>query len=83
MIGSKVSLPRDRSTGLYLEGATTDEFLKKLDISLKRLGVDHVEILYHHGVSNKESVVYEPVLRAMEKAKKEGRSDSPDLHSHE
>jgi hypothetical protein len=68
-----VSLPKDRSTGLYLEGATTDEFLKKLDISLKRLGVDHVEILYHHGVSNKETVVYEPVLKAMEKAKKEGK----------
>ena len=73
MIGSKVSLPQDRSTGLYLEGATTEEFLRKLDISLKRLGVDHVEILYHHGVSRRESVVYEPVLKAMEKAKKEGK----------
>jgi len=82
MIGSKVSLPRDRSTGLYLEGATTDEFLKKLDISLKRLGVDHVEILYHHGVSNKESVVYEPVLKALEKAKKEGKIRFAGISTH-
>ncbi len=82
MIGSKVSLPKDRSTGLYLEGATTDEFLKKLDISLKRLGVDHVEILYHHGVSNKESVVYEPVLKAMEKAKKEGKIRFAGISTH-
>jgi predicted aldo/keto reductase-like oxidoreductase len=82
MIGSKVSLPKDRSTGLYLEGATTEEFLKKLDISLKRLGVDHVEILYHHGVSNKESVVYEPVLRAMEKAKKEGKIRFAGISTH-
>ena len=82
MIGSKVSLPKDRTTGLYLEGATTEEFLKKLDISLKRLGVDHVEILYHHGVSNKESVVYEPVLKAMEKAKKEGKIRFAGISTH-
>jgi hypothetical protein len=82
MIGSKVSLPRDRSTGLYVEGATTEEFLKKLDISLKRLGVDHVEILYHHGVSNKESVIYEPVLKAMEKAKKEGKIRFTGISTH-
>jgi len=82
MIGSKVSLPQDRSTGLYLESATTDEFLRKLDISLKRLGVDHVEILYHHGVSRKESVVYEPVLKAMEKAKKEGKIRFAGISTH-
>lgn len=82
MIGSKVSLPRDRSTGLYLEGATSEEFLKKLDMSLKRLGVEHVEILYHHGVSNKESVVYEPVLKAMEKAKREGKIRFAGLSTH-
>jgi len=82
MIGSKVSLPRDRTTGLYVGGATTEEFLKKLDISLKRLGVDHVEILYHHGVSNKESVVYEPVLKAMEKAKKEGKIRFAGISTH-
>jgi len=82
MIGSKVSLPRDRSTGLYLEGATTEEFLRKLDFSLKRLGVDHVEILYHHGVSNKESVAYEPVLKAMEKAKKEGKIRFAGISTH-
>jgi len=82
MIGSKVSLPKDRSTGLYVEGATTGEFLRKLDISLKRLGLDHVEILYHHGVSSKESVVYEPVLKAMEKAKKEGKIRFAGISTH-
>jgi hypothetical protein len=53
-----------------------------LDISLKRLGVDHVEILYHHGVSNKESVVYEPVLKAMEKAKKQGKIRFAGISTH-
>jgi predicted aldo/keto reductase-like oxidoreductase len=82
MIGSKISLPQDRSTGLYLESATTEEFFRKLDISLKRLGLDYVEILYHHGVSHKDSVVYEPVLKAMEKAKKEGKIRFAGISTH-
>ncbi len=81
-IGSKVSLPQDRTTGLYTEGATTEEFLQKLDISLRRLGLDHVDILYHHGVSRKESVFYEPVLKAMEKGKKDGKFRFAGITTH-
>jgi predicted aldo/keto reductase-like oxidoreductase len=82
VIGSKVSLPKDQRTGLYIEGATTKEFLRKLDISLKRLGLDDVEILYHHGVSRKESVIFEPVLKAMERAKKEGKIRFAGISTH-
>ncbi len=82
MIASKVSLPRDRTTGQYIEGATTEEFLRKLDLSLKRLGVEYVEILYHHGVSHRDSVVYEPVLKAMEKAKKDGKIRFAGISTH-
>ena len=81
-IASKVSLPQDRTTGGYIEGATTEEFLKKLDISLKRLGVDYVDILYHHNVSRRESAFYEPVLNAMEKAKKEGKFRYAGITTH-
>lgn len=81
-IGSKVSLPRDRTTGLYTEGATTDEFLGKLDLSLKRLGVDYVDILYQHGVSKKESVMFEPALKAFEKAKKDGKIRFAGVSTH-
>ena len=81
-IASKVSLPQDRTTGRYIEGATTEEFLKKLDISLKRLGVDYVDILYHHNVSRRESAFYEPVLNAMEKAKKEGKFRYAGITTH-
>lgn len=81
-IGSKVSLPQDRTTGLYTEGATTGEFLRKLDLSLKRLGLDYVEILYHHNASRKESVIFEPVLKAMEKAKKDGKIRFVGISTH-
>lgn len=82
VIATKVALPQDRTTGLYTEGATTKEFLRKLEISLKRLGLDYVEILYHHNVSRKESVLYEPVLSALEKAKKEGKVRFAGISTH-
>jgi predicted aldo/keto reductase-like oxidoreductase len=81
-IGSKVSLPQDRTTGRYLSGATEAEFLKKLDLSLKRLGIDHVDILYHHNVSLRESASHEPVLNAMTKAKKEGKFRFAGITTH-
>ena len=81
-IGSKVNLPQDRTTGLYMEGATTEEFLKKLDLSLKRLGVDYVDILYQHGVTRKESVAFEPVLKAFDKAKKDGKIRFTGISTH-
>jgi predicted aldo/keto reductase-like oxidoreductase len=82
MIGSKVSLPQDHATGRYLEGATEAEFLKKLDLSLKRLGIDHVDILYHHNVSRRESAFYEPVLNAMAKAKNAGKFRFSGITTH-
>lgn len=81
-IATKVGLPQDRTKGIYTEGATTEEFLKRLDISLKRLGLEYVDILHQHGVSRKESVVYEPVLKAMEKAKKEGKIRFTGISTH-
>jgi predicted aldo/keto reductase-like oxidoreductase len=82
MIGSKVSLPQDRMTGRYIEGATEAEFLRKLDLSLKRLGIEHVDILYHHNVSLRESASYEPVLNAMAKAKKAGKFRFAGITTH-
>jgi len=82
-ISSKVNLPQNRTTGLYTEGATTGEFLGRLDISLKRLGVDYVDILHLHGVSKKESVVFEPALKAFDKAKKDGKIRFAGISTHE
>jgi predicted aldo/keto reductase-like oxidoreductase len=81
-ITTKISLPQNRTTGLYQEGATTEEFLKRLDISLKRLGLDYVDILLQHGVSRKESVMYEPILKAFEQAKKDGKIRFTGVSTH-
>jgi hypothetical protein len=82
VIGTKVYLPRDESTGLHKETATQEFFLSRLDTSLKRLGLDYVDILYHHNVGKKEFALYEPAMRALEKAKKEGKVRHMGITTH-
>lgn len=80
--GTKIHLPQDYTTGLYQKTATEEEFTRKLDIALKSLQMDYVDILYHHMVSRRESAFYEPVMNAMEKAKKAGKARFLGLTTH-
>lgn len=82
VFGPKIHLPRDLKSGLYGKAATEAEFLKIVDESLKRLRMDYVDILYHHDVSRKESALHEPVMKAMEKAKKQGKTRFLGLTTH-
>jgi hypothetical protein len=61
-------------TGLYTAEATEEAYLKNVDISLKRFGLDYVDILYHHKPWRRESALFEPILKAMEKVKKSGKA---------
>jgi predicted aldo/keto reductase-like oxidoreductase len=80
--GTKIHLPQNYETGLYEKAATEQEFTKNLDAALKCLQMDYVDILYHHMVSRRESAFYEPVMKAMEKAKKAGKARFLGLTSH-
>jgi predicted aldo/keto reductase-like oxidoreductase len=51
-----------------------DEFLEKFNISLKRLGMDYVDILYMHGVDNPEIFDNKPLVNIMKKLKKDGKT---------
>jgi predicted aldo/keto reductase-like oxidoreductase len=82
VFGPKIHLPQNQTTGLYEKGATEEEFLKKLDASLKRLKMDYVDILYHHDVSRRESALYEPIMKAMDRAKREGKTRFLGLTTH-
>ena len=82
VIATKVYEPRDRSTGLFPADAKGDSFIEKFHTSLKRLGLDHVEILYLHNVSRKESLMFEPYLEAMKKMKKEGKTRFIGVSTH-
>jgi len=72
----------DRKTGTYSEEATEESFMNMFDISLQRLKLDYVEILYHHSLGTRDAVLHEPTLNAMKKIKKSGRAKSLGLSTH-
>ncbi|OGP93322.1 MAG: hypothetical protein A2157_14415 [Deltaproteobacteria bacterium RBG_16_47_11] len=82
IIGIKVHSPEDPVTRLYKEGATTEAFLERFNSFLKYLDMEYVDVLYHHGVARKESAFYEPIMKAMEKAKKEGKTRFLGISAH-
>ncbi len=82
VIATKARLPNNQTTGLYTEEATEDAFLKKVDSSLKNLGLDYVDIYYHHNVWKRESALYEPILKALEKVKKAGKARFVGITTH-
>lgn len=82
ILGVKVSFMRMAEQGLYKEGVTTEAFLKSFDLHLKNSNLEYVDILYHHAASRKESVIYEPIMKAMEKAKKDGKTRFLGITTH-
>jgi predicted aldo/keto reductase-like oxidoreductase len=82
VIATKARLPNDQTTGLYTQEATEDAFLKKVDVSLKNLGLDYVDIYYHHNVWKRESALYEPILKALERVKKAGKARFVGITTH-
>jgi predicted aldo/keto reductase-like oxidoreductase len=82
VIGTKVMMPYSKITFLYTEEATEGAFIKRLDESLKRLGLEYVDILYHHEAGRRESALFEPILKAMEKAKNSGKARFVGISTH-
>jgi predicted aldo/keto reductase-like oxidoreductase len=80
-VATKMRLARDRNKGIFsLEGtdreppATAESLYKQLDLSLKRLRTDYVDILYLHSLYSPKMVTYEPLMTALEKVKKQGKA---------
>ena len=82
VLATKSRLPNDQKTGLYLPEATEEAYAKKIDTSLRNLGLDHVDIYYHHNVWARESALYEPILNALVKAKKAGKTRFIGITTH-
>jgi predicted aldo/keto reductase-like oxidoreductase len=74
VLATKVAYQKDRKTGLYPPDKDVQSFEDEFNISLKRLDLDYVDILYIHGISVKETVFFEPALKFLEKVKKEGKA---------
>jgi predicted aldo/keto reductase-like oxidoreductase len=57
-------------------------FLDMFDLSLQRLGLDHVEVLYLHNNSAAEHVQNPDMIAALEKAKKSGKARFVGMTTH-
>jgi predicted aldo/keto reductase-like oxidoreductase len=82
-IGTKVVPPGlDRSTGQFGPETKAEPFVEMFHLSLKRLQTDHVDILYLHNVSRREAALFEPILKAMQQLKKEGKTRFIGISTH-
>lgn len=75
----------DHKNGVFNEGAKVEPFIESFEGSLKRLGVEYIDIFLLPFMAKRESVFYEPYLRAMENIKKQGKARFIGIatHSHE
>ncbi len=73
---------QDRRTGLFTKETRPQDLVDKLEISLKRLQMDHVDILYLHSVVARDAVLYEPILETMSKLKEQGKTRFIGVSTH-
>jgi predicted aldo/keto reductase-like oxidoreductase len=72
----------DRKTGKFTEETSPEAFIEKFNKSLERLQLDYVDILYLHGLSTREAVLFEPLLNAMKKLKQQEKIKHIGLSTH-
>ncbi len=63
----------DHKAGLFKPETDVELFLKNVDGCLTRLGIECVDIFLLPFTAKRESVFFEPLLRAMENIKKQGK----------
>ncbi|MBN1271489.1 MAG: aldo/keto reductase [Candidatus Aminicenantes bacterium] len=83
VISTKIFEPRDRITDRFPANAKSDTFVAKFETSLRRLGLDYVDLLSIHNIYKPEDVLFEPYLNAMLKLKKEGKTRFIGLSTHQ
>jgi predicted aldo/keto reductase-like oxidoreductase len=82
MIG-RVLKGRPRESFVIATKVWEDEkFAGLLDMSLKRLDLDHVDILYVHGLGSRKEVLSDLNLRNIEAAKKSGKARFVGVSTH-
>jgi predicted aldo/keto reductase-like oxidoreductase len=58
-------------------------FIDGVEASLRRLQMDHVDILYHHGVDSADHAKAEPPIEALQTLKKEGKTRFIGISTHD
>jgi uncharacterized protein len=83
ILSTKVS-PDDinRQTGLLGPGATKENIIAKFELSLKRLQMNYVDILYCHGVAKRETALAPQIIEAFTEIKKQGKARYVGVSTH-
>jgi predicted aldo/keto reductase-like oxidoreductase len=74
--------PLDWNAGVYSEKTDITKYHKDFEVSLKNLDVDYVDILYLPFAAKKQSVLFEPLMNALAKIKKDGKARFVGIASH-
>ena len=82
VISTKVKPADVSKSGELGPGSTKKEFLEKLDISLQRLKMEYVDILYVHDNSSRSGVLFPEMLEAVTAAKKAGKAKHVGVSTH-
>lgn len=72
----------DMRTGLLPASFNADSFMKKAESSLKRFGIDHIDIVLLPYAGKKETVLHDAVLKTFEQLKKQGKARFTGIASH-
>ncbi len=72
----------DKKTGAFGPGVTSKAFLDRFDISLKRLNMNYVDILYVHNIMTRETALFPAMLEAVTTAKKAGKAKHIGISTH-
>ncbi len=74
--------PIDYQSGVFSKDTNIAKYEKDFEGSLKRMDVEYVDIFYLPYCAKKESVMFEPLMKSMEKIKKAGKARFLGVASH-
>ena len=72
----------DKRTGTLSSAFTAESYMKKVESSLKRFGLDYLDIVLLPFAGKRETVQHEEVLKTFERAKKQGKVRFVGIASH-
>jgi predicted aldo/keto reductase-like oxidoreductase len=81
MTGATGGVEVDFQNGLY-KSADTDVFVEHAEGCLKRLQLEYVDVFNIGFAARRESVFFEPILKAMETLKKQGKTKYAGIATH-
>jgi len=77
------TVDRSRIEGAEDREETAESFIQKVEISLKRLQMDYIDILYLHSAASKEDALKDQIAEAMQKLKQSGKIRFIGISTHQ